>query len=279
MKIKLSNDAIINDANVYLNGQYQEELVIQVHNLGYIEALKVLQDTEALEEIYVYNDSDSLISHYLDFVDLQSIYTADSVTTIVLSQKSKLNTQFESLKKDIVEMGSTIEEIDSQINPVFDWENSTLEECKEHKRTEIAEICTQTIYAGFDTETTEGTQHFGLTLEDQANLNGLVPQISIGAPSVLYHADGELCRIYTAEEFLSIMTAATTHKTYNTTLCNHINKWIDSCEIKEDISKITFNYFDMPIELQEHMTTLLSPDQDSNIVDPELPPETVFPIE
>lgn len=279
MKIILNNDVEIENINIYLNGKYQEDLVIQIRNADYLEMLALFKDVNNTKAIKAFEDDGLKHSHYFGFTTIKRIQDTDDIVTIVLTQALQLDAHLNHFKENISEIEGSIDTLNSQINPVFDWETATLEECREYKRAEIAKICTHAIYEGFDAVTSKGNQHFGLTLEDQANINGLVPQISTGASSVLYHADGELCRTFTVEEFISVMTAATFHKTYNTTLCNHINKWIDSCEIKEDISKITFDFSDMPVELQEHMAALLSPDQDSNIVEPELPPETVFPIE
>ena len=84
---------------------------------------------------------------------------------------------------------------------------------KDAKIAELAEACTAAIYSGVDVETTQGTEHFSLTLNDQTNIGNLALQAQAGA-AVLYHADGQLCRMFTPAEMLAVMTAAARHKTY-----------------------------------------------------------------
>ena len=57
--------------------------------------------------------------------------------------------------------------------------------------------------------------------------------IKEGAPAVPYHADGELCRMYPAEEFASLAQAATAHVFYHRTYCNHLNVWIRRAGLEE----------------------------------------------
>ena len=64
------------------------------------------------------------------------------------------------------------------------------------KLEELGEACTAAISAGVTIATSRGYEHFSLTLNDQANLSNLALQAQMGA-SVLYHADGELCRLFT----------------------------------------------------------------------------------
>lgn len=86
------------------------------------------------------------------------------------------------------------------------------------KKQEIRNTCHNKIVDGFDI----GNQHFSLEETDQLNLTTAAAAIKDGASSYPYHADGESCRIYTASEINAIVKAATFHKLYHTTLCNHL---------------------------------------------------------
>ena len=212
MKIVLFNGTIINDANVYLNGQYQEELVIQVHNLEYIELLKVFQDKEAFKEIYVYDDSESLVGYYLDFIDVKSIYSADSVITIILSQKTKLNTQFQNFENNISQIKTTIEDLDSQINPVFDWDNSTLEECKEYKISESKNALEDFLFNNHLLSSAHNgkTGYYSVTNDKQILMmsNYLSWQIesATNPDAVLtWNETGKECTAFTEIEYLQLM--------------------------------------------------------------------------
>jgi len=119
------------------------------------------------------------------------------------------------------------------------------------KLAEIGTACEAAIYAGIDV----GGKHYALTLNDQTNIGNLVIQAAQGA-TVLYHADGELCRAYTPSEFLEVATAATAHKTYHTTLCNHLNVWIRRTTDEGKAEKIHYDS-KLPKDLQTSIDALL----------------------
>lgn len=138
-------------------------------------------------------------------------------------------------------------------NPI---DTSTLDGAKQSKLREISNSCQQTIYAGLDVVTTKGAEHFSLTSDDQSNLSALAMAIGTGLTSVPYHADGQLCREFTASEFNGIYTAAKNFVTYNTTLCNHLNVWIRRCETINEVNAITHTS-KLPDDLQTNLNSIL----------------------
>lgn len=257
MKIKLANEKEINNVNIYLNGQYQEELVVQIMDADIMEILDAFKSTENLSEIQVF-DSDILVAYYSDYSGLKSLRTSDNVITIILSQATTISSLLNGVQNNVVSLNNSINSINNQINPIFDWDNSSLNQCKFFTYKKMSEICTKNIYDGFEILVGGKVRKFALTETDQINLAGLTTLIMEGATSVPYHADGELCRAYSVSDFMSIMQAATRHKTYYTTLCNHVNRWIDSCTTKEDLEKVEFSFEKMPVEFQTSMMSLLS---------------------
>ena len=139
------------------------------------------------------------------------------------------------------------------VNPI---DTSTLDGAKQSKLREISTACQQTIYAGVDAQDTKGTEHFSLTSDDQANLSALAMAIGTGLTSVPYHANGQLCREFTASEFTSVYTAAKNFVTYNTTLCNHLNVWIRRSETIEEVSNITYTST-LPEDLLTNFNTIM----------------------
>lgn len=127
-----------------------------------------------------------------------------------------------------------------------------LEQLKQSKRDEISNACEQTIINGIDVN----GEHFSLTYNDQINLSALYEQAKQGITNLLYHADGQLCRPFTADEIINLMTKATEFKVYHTTYCNHMFAWINRLETADEINVITYGA-ELPEDLQNHLNEVL----------------------
>lgn len=129
---------------------------------------------------------------------------------------------------------------------------------KIEKEKEISDFCNQAIITGMDVETSQGLEHFSLQETDQINLTTATNAIQQGFTEYPYHADGQLCRMFTAEEILSIADAATKHKLYHTTLCNHLLTWVRRAETKEELDSISYSEEALPEDLKANMVLILS---------------------
>ena len=121
---------------------------------------------------------------------------------------------------------------------------------------EMSHACQMAIENGFDIELNDGnTHHFSLTIQDQLNLMTL----SAAAETeelIAYHADGEQCVFYTAEEIKAIVAAAQALKTYETTYFNALKSYINSLETIEEVSAITYGV-EIPPEFQTEVLKVL----------------------
>ncbi len=136
------------------------------------------------------------------------------------------------------------------ITPPKDWND--VEQVRAAVKQEIGAACTATIYAGI----TVGDSHYSLTEHDQTEIMAQFTAIKEGAAAVPYHADGELCRMYPAEEFTALAQAATGHVFYNRTYCNHLNAWIARADL-EELGHITYGA-QLPEDLAAHMAEVIS---------------------
>ena len=118
------------------------------------------------------------------------------------------------------------------------------------KINEMSYACNQAIENGFDLEIAGETCHFSLTIQDQLNLITLSSMAAQGLDQIPYHADGELCKFYTAAEINAIVNQATIFKTYHTTYFNALKAYINSLETIEEIGAITYG-----MELPEEFKT------------------------
>ena len=139
-----------------------------------------------------------------------------------------------------------------------------LEEIRADKLAELSAACNDAITAGMDVETTQGTEHFSLQETDQINLTTALSAVQSGATNYPYHADGQLCRLFTAAEIQAIAAASVKHKLYHTTLCNHLLTWARRAETKEELSGITYAADGLPDDLAANMAAVLAAAGDNN---------------
>ena len=110
--------------------------------------------------------------------------------------------------------------------------------------------------AGCDVTLSTTTGHISLTDEDQINLTTAVGAVQQGAAGYPYHLDGQLCAIYPAADIIAMGAAATAHKLYHTTYCNHLFAWVRRCDTLEDVAAITYGSA-LPDDLAANMTAIL----------------------
>ena len=138
----------------------------------------------------------------------------------------------------------------SGITPPKDW--GDVEQVREAKRQEIGAACSAAIYAGIEV----GGSRYSLTEHDQTEIMAQYATVKEGAAAVPYHADGELCRMYPAEEFGALAKAATAHVFYHRTYCNHVNAWIKRAGL-EELEGIAYGA-ELPADLAESMAAILA---------------------
>ena len=136
------------------------------------------------------------------------------------------------------------------ITPPKDWND--VEQVRTAVKQEVGMACTAAIYAGI----TVGDSHYSLTEHDQTEIMAQYTAVKDGAAAVPYHADGELCRMYPAEEFTALAQTATGHVFYHRTYCNHMNAWIARADLAE-LDRITYGAA-LPEDLAEHMQEVVS---------------------
>lgn len=137
-------------------------------------------------------------------------------------------------------------------------DDRSLDEIRADKLAELSASCNAAITAGMDVETTHGTEHFSLQETDQINLTTALSAVQSGAAGYPYHADGQLCRLFTAAEIQAIAAASVQHKLYHTTLCNHLLTWARRAETKEELSGITYAADGLPDDLAANMAAVLA---------------------
>lgn len=169
-------------------------------------------------------------SHYFD-----RLYTEDGIPRYKLTGGAPV------LRSD--------EEIDADRQP-------NIADLRAAKTAAMSAACNAAITAGMDVTTTQGTEHFSLQETDQINLTAAMTAVQQGAAGYPYHADGELCRMFTAAEIGAVGQASIAHKLYHTTYCNHLFAWIRRATASE-LAGITYGA-ELPEDLAASMQALLT---------------------
>lgn len=126
------------------------------------------------------------------------------------------------------------------IEPYIDPNDiASLEFIRSSKIQEMSYECHKTIEAGFDLELQGAMHHFSLTTQDQLNLMSL-STLAQTQSLIPYHADGEECVFYSAEDINKIIETATNLKIYQTTYYNSLKTYINALETIEEIAAIEY---------------------------------------
>ena len=121
------------------------------------------------------------------------------------------------------------------------------------KKEELSDACHAAIVAGVDVKLSDGTTgHFSLEETDQINLTTAYNAVQNGATGYPYHADGQLCKMYPAADITAISQAATAHKLYHLTYCNHLMAWAKRVETADELTAITYGA-ELPEDLAANM--------------------------
>ena len=135
-----------------------------------------------------------------------------------------------------------------------------IDEIKQAKINNMSLICKTIIEQGIEF----GGSHYSLTTTDQINLMKL-ESVARFSPemTLLYHADGEECRVFSNEEIIAIATIGIGWITFNTTYFNQLKAQILSMTDIDDI--IAVNYGSPLDELHNTQFTLLTQGLDFTI--------------
>ena len=162
---------------------------------------------------------------------------------------------YEALKTE-QEIEYAQEIYDNTEEPETSEDTTSIDFIRSSKIKEMSYQCNKTIENGFDIETEDGIHHYSYALEDQLNLMNLSAAIARGEEQLSYHADGELCKFYTAAEINEIISAGNAWKTYHTTYFNALKAYINSLETIEEIDAITYG-MELPEEFKSDVLRVI----------------------
>ena len=134
-----------------------------------------------------------------------------------------------------------------------------LNNIKTAKLAEISKSCEDYIYAGTDVTLPDNTiKHFTYTLADQSNISEMFTAIMAGATEYPYHADGEICKIYTKEQIIAIYGTLSLFKTEATTYHNSLKAQINAMTDADAISATKFKETELTGEYLANYTSMMA---------------------
>ena len=153
----------------------------------------------------------------------------------------------------------------------------TVEEAKPAKIAEIKQVCESYIYAGTDVTYSDGTtEHFTYTLADQSNISEMFTAVMAGATEYPYHADGEICKIYTKEQIVIIYGTLSLFKTDATTYHNSLKAQVNAMTDADAISAVKFKETELTGEYLTNYTEMMTSAQTQlNAILAKIPTEAV----
>lgn len=177
-----------------------------------------------------------------------------SILEITASEYEIYKTAFET--NSIIENAQELQPDIVPEQPANIIDQESLDFLRQSKISEMSLQCRRTIEAGVDVELRMETKHFSMDTQDQLNLMslGVMAQTQELIP---YHADGETCIFYTADEINQIVAAATAHKVYHTTYYNALKNYINSLSTIEEIAAITYGT-PIPDEYQSEVLKVIT---------------------
>lgn len=117
----------------------------------------------------------------------------------------------------------------------------TLEEVKASKKEEILFAYQSVKAAGVDVELSTGKEHFPLSEEEVTFLIGKQLELSSGSSEFVSYQDSEnRCKFYSREDMQLIIQNALQFVSFQTTYRNTLWEWVDECQTKEEVEKITY---------------------------------------
>lgn len=143
--------------------------------------------------------------------------------------------------------------------PIPEPEPAPVDSIKAEKITEIKKDCEEYIYAGTSVTYADGaTEHFTYNLADQSNISEMFTAVMAGATEYPYHADGEICKIYTKEQIVVIYVTLSLFKTEATTYHNSLKAQINAMTDADAISAIKFKETELTGEYLTNYTAMMA---------------------
>ena len=142
-----------------------------------------------------------------------------------------------------------------------------LDELKFQKKQDLGVICTSVIHSGVNVKLSDGKIYrFSLTEKDQTGIMALYANAKDPnfTGTLQWHPDNGLCSFYSKEDIITIATSAIYYRTYNETLINHLNRYVESLDDELEIKSVLYSPDYLKGDIATHFTEFLTELQKNN---------------
>lgn len=116
-----------------------------------------------------------------------------------------------------------------------------IETVKKAKLKELSNACNNAINAGTQVQLNEEyTEAFTYGLVDQSNISEMFNAVLLGATEYPYHANDDDCRMYSAQDIMTIYVTLSTYKTSQTTYHNQLKQYVKTLTTQEEIEAVVY---------------------------------------
>lgn len=109
-------------------------------------------------------------------------------------------------------------------------------EAKINKISELTQACQNIILNGID----YNGKHYTYNYSDQNNISNLIQMAKTTGMDVPYHADGDLCELYSPADIYAIYISEEINVTQNTTYLNQLKAYVDTLEDIDSVNNIVY---------------------------------------
>ena len=211
-KIQLQNSEFYQIENIS-----QNDNILTIKFSDEVDVNSLLDNTSIFNTITLFTRGNTLYGEISGFV---TIYQRIDDHTIILSNDKSVCTPIEY--------------------PVIPDPEPTLEEVKDRKIIELSGICNQKIEEGISMEIDGKIESFSYKSVDQTNIKDAYELAVSTKLDVPYHANGQACKLYTAEQTAELYVKEKLNLTHHTTYFNQLKMYILTLDNKEDILAVEY---------------------------------------
>lgn len=161
---------------------------------------------------------EELLQSYLDANGFVNIAVEDGVVT--------------SVEKNVEAWESWKQTLPSQL--------SELERAKQNKILSLCENNDKAINKGTSVVLSTGEENFTYALDDQTNIKEMFDGVKLGLEQYSYHENSGQCRMFSAQDIITLYFTLFTYKTKLLTYYNQLKHYVESLETVEEVNQVEY---------------------------------------